>query len=195
MESVLTLIWMISTARRLDAGAADVIVFLSMTPSRHRSGRSGAGQPCPNWASRSGWASRAGRVMPMVLWNGIGASLEVLDQLVEQLEPETTVVRMMFPSRAGRMNSSAAEWFPYLAAVLAGCSASSVSMGGSTIGSVVGRRAGPTIRLPESAPLPKADPGVHRHGRRHCAGTAGRAREDADTAPVLRPRVRGRDRG
>ena len=36
---------------------------------------------------------RAGTGVPLVLCNGIGASLEVLDPLVEQLNPDSTVVR------------------------------------------------------------------------------------------------------
>ena len=35
--------------------------------------------------------------MPLVLCNGIGASLEVLDPLVEQLDPDSTVVRFDVP--------------------------------------------------------------------------------------------------
>ncbi|HEY1440741.1 MAG TPA: hypothetical protein VGF65_07865, partial [Mycobacterium sp.] len=36
---------------------------------------------------------RHGTGVPLVLCNGIGASLEVLDPLVEQLNPESTIVR------------------------------------------------------------------------------------------------------
>ena len=40
---------------------------------------------------------REGVGVPLVLCNGIGASLEVLDPLVEQLDPELTVVRFDVP--------------------------------------------------------------------------------------------------
>ena len=40
---------------------------------------------------------RAGSGVPLVLCNGIGASLEVLDPLVDQLDPNTTVVRFDVP--------------------------------------------------------------------------------------------------
>ena len=40
---------------------------------------------------------RAGSGVPLVLCNGIGASFEVLDPLVEQLDPNTTVVRFDVP--------------------------------------------------------------------------------------------------
>lgn len=36
---------------------------------------------------------RNGSGVPLVLCNGIGASLEVLDPLVDQLDPDTTVIR------------------------------------------------------------------------------------------------------
>ena len=56
--------------------------------------------------------------MPLVLCNGIGASLEVLDPLVEQLNPDTTVVRFDVPGTGGSPNSPLPYGFPYLAAVL-----------------------------------------------------------------------------
>ena len=40
---------------------------------------------------------RWGTGVPLVLCNGIGASLEVLDPLVEQLDSDTTVVRFDVP--------------------------------------------------------------------------------------------------
>ena len=61
---------------------------------------------------------RAGAGVPLVLCNGIGASLEVLDPLVEQLHPDTTVVRFDVPGTGGSPNSPLPYGFPYLAAVL-----------------------------------------------------------------------------
>ena len=65
---------------------------------------------------------RAGTGVPLVLCNGIGASLEVLDPLVEYLHPDTTVVRFDVPGTGGSPNSPLPYGFPYLAAVLASCS-------------------------------------------------------------------------
>ena len=48
---------------------------------------------------------RPGQGIPLVLCNGIGASLEVLDPLVEQLDPDTTVVRFDVPGTGGSPNS------------------------------------------------------------------------------------------
>jgi poly(3-hydroxyalkanoate) depolymerase len=63
-------------------------------------------------------AVRPGSGVPLVLCNGIGASLEVLDPLVEQLDPGTTVVRFDVPGSGGSPDSPLPYGFPYLAAVL-----------------------------------------------------------------------------
>jgi poly(3-hydroxyalkanoate) depolymerase len=61
---------------------------------------------------------RRGTGVPLVLCNGIGASLEVLDPLVEQMDPELTVVRFDVPGTGGSATSFAPYGFPYLAWVL-----------------------------------------------------------------------------
>jgi poly(3-hydroxyalkanoate) depolymerase len=61
---------------------------------------------------------REGAGVPLVLCNGIGASLEVLDPLVEHLDPNTTVVRFDVPGSGGSPDSPLPYGFPYLAAVL-----------------------------------------------------------------------------
>ena len=61
---------------------------------------------------------RHGTGVPLVLCNGIGASLEVLDPLVEQLDPDFTVVRFDVPGTGGSPTSLAPYGFPYLAWVL-----------------------------------------------------------------------------
>jgi poly(3-hydroxyalkanoate) depolymerase len=61
---------------------------------------------------------REGTGVPLVLCNGIGASLEVLDPLVEHLDPDTTVVRFDVPGTGGSPDSPLPYGFPYLAAVL-----------------------------------------------------------------------------
>ncbi len=61
---------------------------------------------------------RPGSGVPLVLCNGIGASLEVLDPLVAQLYPDTPVVRFDVPGTGGSPNSRLPYGFPYLATVL-----------------------------------------------------------------------------
>ena len=61
---------------------------------------------------------RAGFGVPLVLCNGIGASLEVLDPLVAHLDRDTTVVRFDVPGTGGSPGSPVPYGFPYLAAVL-----------------------------------------------------------------------------
>src|ERR1700750_914220 len=55
---------------------------------------------------------------PLVWCTGSGASLEVLDPLVEQLDPDTTVVRFDVPGAGGSPTSLLPYGFPYLAWVL-----------------------------------------------------------------------------
>jgi poly(3-hydroxyalkanoate) depolymerase len=62
---------------------------------------------------------RPGIGVPLVLCNGIGASLDVLDPLVAHLDPDTTVVRFDAPGTGGSPASPVPYGFPYLAAVLA----------------------------------------------------------------------------
>ena len=64
---------------------------------------------------------RTGTGMPLVLCNGIGASLEVLDPLVAQLDPDTTVVRFDVPGTGGSPDSPVPYGFPYLSAVWGNC--------------------------------------------------------------------------
>ena len=61
---------------------------------------------------------RWGTGIPLMLCNGIGASLEVLDPFVAQLDPETTVVRFDVPGSGASPDSALPYRFPYLAAVL-----------------------------------------------------------------------------
>lgn len=61
---------------------------------------------------------RVGTGVPLVLCNGIGASVEVLDPLVARLDPDTTVVRFDVPGAGGSPDSPLPYGFPYLAAVL-----------------------------------------------------------------------------
>ncbi|RZL77664.1 MAG: alpha/beta fold hydrolase, partial [Rhodococcus sp. (in: high G+C Gram-positive bacteria)] len=62
--------------------------------------------------------SASARRVPLVLCNGIGASYEVLDPLVAQLDPEITVVRFDVPGTGGSPASIAPYGFAYLAWVL-----------------------------------------------------------------------------
>src|SRR3979490_1874357 len=59
---------------------------------------------------------RPGTGVPLVLCNGIGASLEVLDPLVEQLDG--TVIRFDVPGTGGSPTAVAPYGFPYLAWVV-----------------------------------------------------------------------------
>ncbi|MGZ8803360.1 MAG: alpha/beta fold hydrolase [Mycobacterium sp.] len=62
---------------------------------------------------------RWGSGIPLVLCNGIGASLEVLDPFVSELDSDTTVVRFDVPGCGASPDSPFPYRFPYLAMVLA----------------------------------------------------------------------------
>lgn len=61
---------------------------------------------------------RSGIGVPLVLCNGIGASLEVLDFLVDALDPERPVIRFDAPGTGESPASALPYGFPYLAWVL-----------------------------------------------------------------------------
>src|SRR3977135_3318369 len=61
---------------------------------------------------------RVGTGVPLVLCNGIGASLEVFDPLVERLDPDLTVVRFDVPGTGGSPPSMLPYGFPYVAWLL-----------------------------------------------------------------------------
>src|ERR1700757_3536193 len=63
---------------------------------------------------------RHGSGVPLVLCNGIGASLEVLDALVERLDPDAAVIRFDVPGTGGSPTSVVPYGFPYLAWMLGG---------------------------------------------------------------------------
>ncbi|GAB88346.1 alpha/beta fold hydrolase [Gordonia rhizosphera] len=58
---------------------------------------------------------RPGTGVPLVLCNGIGASLEVLDPLVEHLDSARPVIRFDVPGTGESANSPMPYGFPYLA--------------------------------------------------------------------------------
>ncbi|WP_255450228.1 poly(3-hydroxyalkanoate) depolymerase [Skermania sp. ID1734] len=61
---------------------------------------------------------KQGTGVPLVLCNGIGASLEVLDPLVDALDADRTVIQFDVPGTGGSPASVAPYGFPYLAWVL-----------------------------------------------------------------------------
>lgn len=61
---------------------------------------------------------RQGAGVPLVLCNGIGASLDVLEPLVQHLDPDRTVIRFDVPGTGGSPTSMLPYGFPYLAWVL-----------------------------------------------------------------------------
>ena len=75
--------------------------------------RLGAEHPVPVLGQQIRVTVRAGSGVPLVLCNGIGASLEVLDPLVAHLDPDTTVVRFDAPGTGGSPPSPLSYGFPY----------------------------------------------------------------------------------
>lgn len=61
---------------------------------------------------------RAGEGTPLVLCNGIGVGMEVLDPVVAALDPSATVIRFDAPGSGGSPASLVPYRFPYLAQLL-----------------------------------------------------------------------------
>ena len=98
---------------------------------------------------------RWGTGVPLVLCNGIGASLEVLDPFVAQLDPDTTVVRFDVPGSGASPDSPFPYRFPYLAAVL-GTLLKKVG--------IIDRRAGLSqVDVLGLSPVPQAHTRIHRY--------------------------------
>ena len=131
---------------------------------------------------------RHGAGVPLVLSDGIGASLEVLDPLVEQLD--STAVRFDVPGTGGSPTSVVPYRFTYLAWVLGRVLTKLDSRCGGCAGTVMGWRAGPAVRLSEPAPLSPPRPGLDRHRCADGARPALAAGENADPSQVLGPGLR-----
>jgi pimeloyl-ACP methyl ester carboxylesterase len=134
---------------------------------------------------------RWGTGVPLVLCNGIGASLEVLDPFVAQLDPSTTVVRFDVPGSGGSPDSLFLYRFPYLATVL---SALLKKVGilnrhaGGTQVDILGLSWGGALAqqfaFPEPAQMPQAHPGIDRYRFGDDSREAGCTGEDVDAAQV-----------
>jgi pimeloyl-ACP methyl ester carboxylesterase len=139
---------------------------------------------------------RAGSGVPLVLCNGIGVGLEVLDPLVDQLDPNTTVVRFDVPGVGDSPNSPLPYSFPYLAAVL-GQVLSTLGLGGEgvdVLGLSWGGCPGAAVRLPEPTPLSTADLGVDGRRHRDGAGSTRGAGEIGYPTAISGPRLCRQDR-
>lgn len=135
---------------------------------------------------------RAGTGVPLVLCNGIGASLEVLDPFVEKLNPHTTVVRFDVPGTGGSPNSPLPYGFPYLALVVRAL-LRKLDIGGQVdiLGVSWGGALAQQFAFQNPRAVPSPDPGVHRHWRVDGSRAARGAGEDADTPPFSGSRVCG----
>src|SRR5258707_6197007 len=102
---------------------------------------------------------RHGSGVPLVLCNGIGASLEVLDPLVEWLDPDSTVIRFDVPGTGGSPTSVVPYGVPYLASVL-GRVLSKLGIGVVDVLGISWGGALAQVRFPEPAPMPP--PGARR---------------------------------
>ena len=133
---------------------------------------------------------RPGTGVPLLLCNGIGAGLEVLSPLVDQLDPAIPVIRFDVPGTGGSPNSPLPYGFPYLAwllgRVLSELGVDRVDVLGLSWGG--GTRA--TVCVPESAAVPAA--GVGRDGNRCVDGARPPTSiaEDGHPPTVWRSRVR-----
>ena len=136
-----------------------------------------------------------GTGVPLVLCNGIGASLEVLDPLVEQLDPDTTVVRFDVPGTGASPDSPLPYGFPYLAAVLGGLlrklhlDAEGVDVLGLSWGGALAQQ----FAFQNPRRCRRSNSRLDRYRRHHGARASTGAFQDGDAATVPRPPLRRRD--
>ena len=127
---------------------------------------------------------------PLLLMNGLGARLEVLEPLVDQLPLDLEVIRFDVPGVGG----SPAPLLPYHFAMLASLVGALVRRLGhervDVLGYSWGRRAGAAVRGDAGAQVQAARARGHRYRRGHGARQAPRAGAHAHPAPLPRPGLR-----
>jgi hypothetical protein len=132
---------------------------------------------------------RWGTGVPLVLCNGIGAGLEVLDPFVAHLNAQTTVVRFDVPGAGRSPNSLLPYRFPYLAAVLgallrkAGVVGRAARQTQVDVAGSRGRGVGSAVRPAEPASLPTTSADFDRNRVRWSRQALG-AVEDGHAAAV-----------
>ena len=127
---------------------------------------------------------------PLVLCNGIGASLDLLQPFVDEVDPRIEVVRFDVPGVGG----SPAPKVPYNFAT-AGVPRRAAPRPARLRPvrrprHLLGRRPGPTAGVPEPASLPATGAGQHRDRHVDGAGPPQRAQQDAHPEALPRPGVR-----
>ena len=134
----------------------------------------------------------SGTGVPLVLCNGVGASLEVFDPLVDKLDRATTVVRFDVPGAGGIAEFAPPVRVPVLGDGARPRAASARSQQpGRRVGAVLGWRLGPAVRISEPTQVPAADTHLNGHRRDNGAWQPVRAAEDPRwSSPRRRPRPR-----
>ena len=127
---------------------------------------------------------------PLLLANGIGASLETLQPFVDALDPAIEVIRFDVPGVGG--SPLPAQALPVRHPGLAAARAAQQARlpGRRHPRHLLGRRAGPAVRAVQPAPVPAADPGGDSNrATDDGAGQSAGADEDARPAPVPGSRI------
>ena len=125
---------------------------------------------------------------PLVICNGIGASLDLLEPFVDALDRRIEVVTFDVPGAGGSPAPSCPTTSP--------CSHASSSVARPAGRRVrrprhlLGRRSRPTGGIPASAALPPTGAGHPRPDRSHGPGQPAGAAHDGHPPPVPRPRLR-----
>ena len=110
-----------------------------------------------------------GTRVPLLLFNGIGASLELLQPFVDALDPSLEVIRFDVPGVGG--SPAAGPALPVHRPVPPGepdAGRDRVRRAGRRARDLLGRGRGPALRRPPARPVPAPGPGRHRHRRRSC---------------------------
>ena len=149
-------------------------------------------------AARCGWRSGPGRttsVPPLLLMNGIGASLEVLQPFVDALDPRRTVIRFDVPGVGGSPRPvvpyNLATFSPVVAGVL---DRLGLRRPVDVLGLSWGGGLAQHFAVQHRRRVPPAGAGRDRHRHADGAGPPPGAGPDAHPAPAPRPGLRAADR-
>lgn len=121
------------------------------------------------------------RPVPLLLVNGIGTSIEVLQPLVDALDPEIEVIRFDVSGVGGSSNASTPYRFSGMSHILGAVLDRLSDDRGRHPRPVLGRGARPAVRHTESQTVLSGDARQHRDGLAYGAGQCKGPRSDGDS--------------
>ena len=127
---------------------------------------------------------------PLVICNGIGASLDLLEPFVDAVDPRIEVVTLRRPRGRWLTHPPAALQLPDARVVPRQAARPARIRRVRRPRHLLGRRSRAAGGVPASPALPPTGPGEHRHRITDGPGQPAGAAQDAHPAPLPRPRLR-----